>query len=104
MPALPNSVVKCQSFPSMYLVQLFVKMVLLRMGTSLCLEYPVIGKLDCSKENLNSVPYNKVIMWVKNADFAYNNFTAINIMKLLIVSKCYVNRLEAQPCQMPRPW
>ena len=26
MPALPNSVVKCQSFPSMYLVQLFVKM------------------------------------------------------------------------------
>ena len=67
----------------MFVSFLFFFMVPLPMGASVCLEYPVIGTLDCSKENLNSIPYSKVMSWVKNANFAQNNLTAINVTRLL---------------------
>ncbi len=67
----------------MFVSFLFFFMVRLPMGASVCLEYPVIGTLDCSKENLNSIPYSKVMSWVKNANFAHNNLTARNVTRLL---------------------
>jgi hypothetical protein len=69
----------------MFVSFLFFFTVLPRMGASFCLEYPVIGKLDCSGENLNNVPYSKAMPWVRDADFSHNNVTVVNTMELLML-------------------
>ncbi len=64
---------------------LFFLTVIPWMGAPFCLEYSVISKLDCSGENLDHIPYSKVMLWVKDADFTHNNFTVLNTTELLVL-------------------
>ena len=69
----------------MFVSFLFFFTVLPRMSASFSLEYPVIGKLDCSGENLNNIPYSKAMPWVRDADFSRNNLTVVNTTELLML-------------------
>jgi hypothetical protein len=65
--------------------ELFTWKALPRMGVSFCLEYPVIGKLDCSGESLSKIPYSRAMPWVRDADFSRNNLTVVNTTELLML-------------------